>query len=258
MKMQRAKDLVTGAIISALVVGVTPVALAKTGATNILVQYSNIKVVVDGKELSTSKEPFIYDGTTYLPLRAVAEAVGKEVSWDNAAKVAYLGGKTAENPEPDVKPVGYSRTNPAPVNTEQAYLNDSKYSTKYRATLEVKEVIRGSSAWSKIKAENMYNDEAPAGKEYVLAKIKATVNSVDDEKSINFSSYDFKAFSGTNSEYSRASVVCPKPDFGGSVYAGGSTEGYVVFLVDKSDTNPKFVYGEDYEGKGGVWFSLNP
>lgn len=94
MKMQRAKDLVTGAIISALVVGVTPVALAKTGAANIPVQYSNIKVVVDGKELSTSKEPFIYDGTTYLPLRAVAEAVGKEVKWDNAAKVAYLGEKT--------------------------------------------------------------------------------------------------------------------------------------------------------------------
>lgn len=96
MKMQRAKDLVTGAIISALVVGITPVALAKTGAANIPVKYSNIKVVVDGKELSTSKEPFIYDGTTYLPLRAVAEAVGKEVSWDNAAKVAYLGAKTEE------------------------------------------------------------------------------------------------------------------------------------------------------------------
>lgn len=91
MKMQRVKDLATGAIISALVVGITPVALAKTGTANIPVQYSNIKVVVDGKDLSTSKEPFIYDGTTYLPLRAVAEAVGKEVSWDNTAKVAYLG-----------------------------------------------------------------------------------------------------------------------------------------------------------------------
>lgn len=258
MKMQRAKDLVTGAIVSALVVGITPAALAKTGLVNIPVQYSNIKVVVDGKELSTSKEPFIYDGTTYLPLRSVAEAVGKEVSWDNAAKVAYLGAKPAENVKTEVETAGYSRTNPAPVNTEQAYLNDSKYSAKYRATLEVKEVIRGSSAWSKIKEENRYSDEAPAGKEYVLAKIKAAVNSVEDEKSINFSSYDFTAFSGTNSEYPHASVVCPKPNFGGSVYAGGSTEGYVVFIVDKSDTNPKFVYGEDYEGKGGVWFSLNP
>ena len=53
---------------------------------NITVTYDNIKVVVDGKEVQFGKdtkgnqiEPFIYNGTTYLPLRAVAEAVGKEV-----------------------------------------------------------------------------------------------------------------------------------------------------------------------------------
>lgn len=127
MKMQRAKDLVTGAIISALVVGVTPAALAKTGAANIPVQYSDIKVVVDGKELSTSKEPFIYDGTTYLPLRAVAEAVGKEVSWDNAAKVAYLGAKptTSTNTPQTQTPVQTNNTTTQTMGQKNA-LNKAK------------------------------------------------------------------------------------------------------------------------------------
>ena len=125
MKMQRAKDLVTGAIISALVVGVTPVALAKTGLVNIPVQYSNIKVVVDGKELSTSKEPFIYDGTTYLPLRAVAEAVGKEVNWDNAAKVAYLGAKPAASAPQTQAPAQTNNTTTQTMGQKNA-LNKAK------------------------------------------------------------------------------------------------------------------------------------
>lgn len=65
---------------------------------NITVTYDNIKVVVDGKEVQFGKdtkgnqiEPFIYNGTTYLPLRAVAEAVGKEVKWDQNTKTAFLG-----------------------------------------------------------------------------------------------------------------------------------------------------------------------
>ena len=58
---------------------------------DIPVMFSNIKIVVDGKELKTDKEPFIYEGTTYLPVRAVGEAVGKNVTWDAASKTVILG-----------------------------------------------------------------------------------------------------------------------------------------------------------------------
>lgn len=65
---------------------------------NITVTYDNVKVVVDGRQIQFGKdskgkqiEPFIYNGTTYLPLRAVAEAVGKEVQWDANTKTAFLG-----------------------------------------------------------------------------------------------------------------------------------------------------------------------
>lgn len=65
---------------------------------NITVTYDNIKVVVDGREVQFGKdtkgkqiEPFIYNGTTYLPLRAVAEALGKQVQWDKNTNTAFLG-----------------------------------------------------------------------------------------------------------------------------------------------------------------------
>ena len=48
---------------------------------------------MDGQQVSTNRnnEPFIYNGTTYLPIRAVGEAVGKQVSWDGRTNTVYLG-----------------------------------------------------------------------------------------------------------------------------------------------------------------------
>lgn len=61
-------------------------ALAASGTRTIEVTYRDIKLVVDGTEVSlkdgagNSIEPFLYNGTTYLPVRAVGEAMGKEVN----------------------------------------------------------------------------------------------------------------------------------------------------------------------------------
>lgn len=63
---------------------------------NISVTYSNIKLYVDDV-LVTPKdaagntvEPFLYNGTTYLPVRAVGNALGKAVGWNDASKTVYL------------------------------------------------------------------------------------------------------------------------------------------------------------------------
>lgn len=91
MKFQRMKDVCFGAMVTVLVVGAAPAAYAKVANMDIPVMFHNIKIVVDGKELQTDKEPFIYEGTTYLPVRAVGEAVGKQVAWDAATKTVVLG-----------------------------------------------------------------------------------------------------------------------------------------------------------------------
>lgn len=91
MKFQRIKDVCLGATVAVLVMGAAPAAYAKVANMDIPVMFNNIKIVVDGKELKTDKEPFIYEGTTYLPVRAVGEAAGKNVTWDAASKTVILG-----------------------------------------------------------------------------------------------------------------------------------------------------------------------
>lgn len=72
-------------------------AFAAETTKNVQIQFDNIQLVVDGvpitpKDANGSRiEPFIYNGTTYLPIRAVGEAVGKQVTWDGATKTVYLG-----------------------------------------------------------------------------------------------------------------------------------------------------------------------
>ncbi len=70
---------------------------AGTVYRDITVQYDNIKIVIDGVTITPRNangavvEPFIYNGTTYLPVRAVGNAIGKQVTWDGKAKTVYLG-----------------------------------------------------------------------------------------------------------------------------------------------------------------------
>lgn len=263
MKLQRVKDMVLGGVVASLVVGTVPIAFAKAANINIPVTYNNIKIMVDGKQLNSDKEPFIYEGTTYLPVRAVSEAVGKNVTWDGATNTVYLGNTssvTAPTLGSDMQTSNevssYSRTNPAPIGTTQTYTVDKKFSTAYTADITITESYSGSRAWSKIEEANMFNDEAPSGKEYILVKVKATVRDVKDDKAVDFSQYSFTPFSGTNTEYEQAFVVEPEPAFSGSVYSGGTLEGYIAFLVDESDSNPKIVFEKEYDGTGGIWFSI--
>lgn len=42
-----------------------------------------ITVNIEGKPLSFDAEPFIEDGTTFVPMRAIFEALGASIDWDN-------------------------------------------------------------------------------------------------------------------------------------------------------------------------------
>ena len=79
-----------------LLIGTAAAASAATKKT-IEASYMDIKLVIDGVEVTPKDangnvvEPFMSGGTTYLPVRAVAEALGKEVGWDGDTKTVYIG-----------------------------------------------------------------------------------------------------------------------------------------------------------------------
>jgi hypothetical protein len=78
----------------------------------IAAHFNNIRVVVDGvlitprDGLGNVVEPFVVDGTTFLPVRAVAEALGQNVDWDGTTNTVYIGEAppTAATPAPQPTP----------------------------------------------------------------------------------------------------------------------------------------------------------
>jgi len=82
------------AVIGMLAVPMSP-AMAALAQKYIQVS-PGVNIYVDDRPLAT--EGFIYDGTTYLPVRAVSEAVGKAVSWDGRTSSVYIGQHSSNEP----------------------------------------------------------------------------------------------------------------------------------------------------------------
>lgn len=82
----------------------TSAAYAEPVQREINITYNNIRVYVDGKladlkDANNRKvEPFIYNGTAYLPVRGIALALGKGVRWDANANAVYLDESSAGTP----------------------------------------------------------------------------------------------------------------------------------------------------------------
>lgn len=98
---QRLQGLVTGIAIGAICT--SGAVFAKTAIENITVSYDNIKVYKDNVlcELKDSNgsviEPFIYNGTTYMPVRGTAKLADMDVTWDGASKSVYLWDEMVPN-----------------------------------------------------------------------------------------------------------------------------------------------------------------
>lgn len=58
--------------------------------------YKNIKITLNGITIETKDangnivEPFIIDGTTYLPVRAICNVLGLEVNWNSETNTVEL------------------------------------------------------------------------------------------------------------------------------------------------------------------------
>ena len=95
---KRWRSFIAGMVTMALLLGVGIPVLAAGGLVTLNnVRMGGIKIVIDGDEIHPTDangktvEPMIYNGTTYLPVRAVASALGKAVYWDGPNFTVYLG-----------------------------------------------------------------------------------------------------------------------------------------------------------------------
>ncbi len=98
---KRLQGLVAGFLIAAFLTTGSVIAKQTTETAELV--YNDIKITIDGQEITPKDsngnvvEPFIIDGTTYLPVRAIANAFGKNVNWDATTNTVVLYGQISEN-----------------------------------------------------------------------------------------------------------------------------------------------------------------
>lgn len=84
---KKIKYVFVGFVFGCILTLTTPV-LADTILQKIDVALNTVKVEINGEKLNA--ENILYNGTTYLPMRVVAESVGKKVEWNQATMTANI------------------------------------------------------------------------------------------------------------------------------------------------------------------------
>lgn len=121
------------AIVIVFIISVTCcIVFAATREQSIQVVFDNIKILFNGDEIELKDaagnevEPFIYNGTTYVPIRAVSDALNKDVNWDSENNTVLIN-----DPFPMMDPLPFD-TNYVPLHDinshkiEEHIINDNQ------------------------------------------------------------------------------------------------------------------------------------
>jgi hypothetical protein len=113
----KAKYFISGMLIMALILTAAIPAMAASTEKKISAYFNNIKiyindVLIQPKDAAGNTiEPFIYNGTTYLPVRAVADALGVNVVWEGKKNSVYLGEHNSNVPVASLADMEWFYTN---------------------------------------------------------------------------------------------------------------------------------------------------
>lgn len=128
-------------------------AIKTNKAQNAKLTYRDITISLDGKTLALynekgqTVEPFIYNDSTYLPLRAIGTALGCDIGWDDNANLVTMKEKNGSfkiltQPADETVASGKTATFKVILTGGTAPYTYQWYTAKV-----------GSSSWSKIKGE---------------------------------------------------------------------------------------------------------
>ena len=110
----KSKRIFVCVLVALVIVSCAGTASASYGKKMAELHYRDIKITLNGEKIEPKDaagnpvEPFIIDGTTYLPVRAIAEALGMDVQWDGETRTAMLSepGHTASTESEKVNYAG--------------------------------------------------------------------------------------------------------------------------------------------------------
>ena len=135
--MNKTNRILTVVLILAIVCTLAGPAVASNLTRNATLTYRNIHITLDGAEVlptdvnGNDVEPFIIDGTTYLPVRGIATALGLNVDWDADTNTVQLYSE----------PVEGAPTGPAELDT----WTEIPYPSKWYGAMRLSDFADGSA-----------------------------------------------------------------------------------------------------------------
>lgn len=179
--MKRNKlSFITGFMVAAVIFGGLNLALNAEALKNVIMD--KINIVINGKTLEPKDangkpvNPLIYNGTTYLPVRAIAEALNMPVYWEQATKTVYAGSMDGTLANPTVK-LEDMKSEHNPIETS-SYVHDNQGKVYERAVNVLKKYeFNISKKYSRLKG-TLIVPENQTGKGYSYFKIVADSNTV--------------------------------------------------------------------------------
>lgn len=266
---ERIKGIITGVIATAVVMSVVSVA-AQELTKNAVISYNNVKICIDGTYLEpkdangNTVEPFIMDGTTYLPVRAVAGAFGKAVEWDGATSTVFLGQRPA-----DASAIADgSRSNPygAEAGITVPFNKYSFYPTN-QLQITCSKVIRGEAGTFLASKENSNNKVTTNSQEWMFVELELTHVSSSEGEDDDFEASDLLYYK--ECFYKPDGSALPVNDsatfgdiYGGyrasdiKLFPGGKSKVVIGVLTDKYDGDVLLKVPYD-DGKKNHWIRCN-
>ncbi len=258
----------------ALVLVIPTVVYGESAIKSITIRYNNIKVSLDGKLIDVKDsngntvEPFIFNGTTYLPVRSVAEAAGKEVLWDEYTNTVILGepGKV-EIPEyklPTNTSGGHDVSNPVPAGTIQK-VHEKSNGYEFDADVYSRILCRGKDANYLVEQAFSFNPKPDDGYEYAIVSVEMKISNascfaenVDDKETISVSSWAFKGIGKDGKYIETPSIeIFPEPALNHSAKSGDTISGRVVVQLRKGEKGMMVFGGPVGNQSGGTVFELD-
>lgn len=208
---------------------------------------SNIDVLIS----TPGKYWLVFDNTFSLLLSKDIETQ-VNLQWYPIVSVRPAGNK----PQPKYD-TGFVPYKPAPLNYDVKKTIDipiedvDPQNSIFDLTVRTTDILRGDSAWEKLK-NITGNQPAPEGYEYILLKVKITLEREAPYTGNNgifdyiLKPTDFTAYSADESHYDYTqNVKSPEPQMYFEMKNGGTTEGWVVVMVDRNDTAPYLLFTKD-------------
>lgn len=242
--MKYFKSYVAGLITALLIGCLVGTASASVGKVTRELEYRDIRVSLDGNILDLRNaigepvEPFMFDGTNYLPVRALAESLGLQVAWDGThATVVLTTPEKAGEPQESEK-------------TEEA----SPALTLHGET-ENRHSVRGSVGVSGVYIKRAQLTRDDKGHSAVVFTYTWTNNS-DQIATCVYSVSEMAFQNGIELDYasiSDAAVYSPASSFK-RLKPGASIDIQSAFVLwdDVSSVEFEVSKYEDYSGKGEI------